>query len=256
VDYALRGSPRVTWELRDDFIDPEIYNYLLQANPNRDETDEWVDVGTEFTDQFYALDDTDRQFGKSLRVSYRIRVRTVVDTYFSEPAQVLGNLSKRQWLQARALIRRLNLDAKSLPKMQGYMLKRKLHGTTCPDCIDPITGGILNSDCATCLGTGKTTGYWQATENTMFDVSPEAEDTKRSQAGTVNNAPTVRGRFTGIPLPRRNDVWVDANSDRRYFFQSIQPAAEMNRVPIIVDAELRLAEFSDVVYDVPVTASS
>jgi len=181
-----------------------------------------------------------------------VRVRTVYETFFSETAQVMGNLSKRQWLQARAIIRRLELDPQGMENLPGYLLKRKLHGATCPDCVDPITGGILNSDCGTCLGTGKTGGYWNATSDTMFDITPEAENTKRDKMGTVNDS-TVVGSFTGIPLPRRNDVWVDANSDRRYFIQRVKPTAEIDRVPIVVQAELRLAEFSDVVYDVDIT---
>jgi hypothetical protein len=128
-------------------------------------------------------------------------------------------------------------------------MQRKLYGTPCTTCIDPITGGIMNSDCSACNGTGKVDGYWRAGANTMFDLMPEPEDTKRSDKGTVNDVIIV-GKFTGIPLPHRNDVWIDANSDRRYFVHAVKPVSEINRVPIIVQAELRLAEFGDVIYSI------
>jgi len=256
VDYALTGSARITWELREDFIDPTgSYYYTLQVNPNRSETDRWEDVGIEIFNQFYALDDTQRQHGKDLRVSYRVKVRTVWDTYTSEPAQVLGNLSKRQWLQARAIMRRVILNPKGLENFPGYLMKRRLHSTVCTDCVDPITGGITNSDCDECKGTGRIGGYWTSTSNTMFDASPEPENTKRSPMGTVNDS-VIMGRFLGIPELRRNDVWIDANSDRRYFVQSVLSRAEVNRVPVVVDAELRLAEFSDIVYDINIDEGS
>ena len=95
VDYAIKGTPRVTWELRPDFIEQGSYYYTLQANPNYNETDQWENVGVETLNQFYALDDEVRQRGKSLRVSYRVKVRTSWATYYSEPAQVQGKLTLR-----------------------------------------------------------------------------------------------------------------------------------------------------------------
>ena len=174
---------------------------------------------------------------------------TPAGTYYSEPAQVMGKLSKRQWLQARAIIRRRLLDPRGLEDLPGYLMQRKLHGTACTTCVDPITGGIRNSDCTVCKGTGRTDGYWRAGANTMFNLTPEAENTKRSERGTVNDS-TVMGQFTGIPLPHRNDVWIDANSDRRYIIHAVKPVAELNRVPLIVQAELRLAPFGDVIYTI------
>lgn len=248
VDYAVGGSARVAWEVREDLVDPRPWSFQLQVSRDGG-GDTWTDVGSAVENIFYAVDDMQRQYGKGLRLGYRIVLTTPRDTYTSETAQVLGNLSKRQWLQARALIRRIRLEARQLTSLPGYLMKRKLYGTACPDCLDPITGGVMNSDCSTCQGTGKVDGYWRATADTMFDLTPESEDTKRSEQGTVNDV-RVQGSFIGIPMLHRNDVWIDANSDRRYIIRQVRPTAELNRVPIIVKAELRLAEFGDIVYTV------
>jgi len=255
VDYAVRGTARVTWEMRHDFRDALPHSFQLQANPNHEEPDGWTDVGVAADNTDFALDDTQRQFGKTLRIAYRVVCTTSEDTYTSEPAQVLGLLSKRQWLMARAIIRRAQLRATGFESFQGYLFKRKLHGTRCVACIDPVTHETTNSACDTCKGTGRTDGYWRAATNTMFDLTPEPEDTRRSERGTVNDA-VLGGSLIGIPMVARNDVWVDGNSDRRYFFHKVTPTAELNRVPLIVRAELRLAEFSDVIYSVDLEEGS
>jgi len=249
VDYAMTGGARITWEVREDLLDPLPWDFQLQVNQDGGGT--WSNVGSSVRNTYYALDDSQRQHAKSLRTAYRVVLTTPWETYTSENAQVLGNLSKRQWLQARAIIRRQLLTPRGLDRLPGYLMKRKLYGTACTEtgCVDPITGGILNSDCAVCHGTGKVDGYWKATENTMYDLTPEGNDTKRSEKGTVNDV-TLAGSFVGVPMLHRNDVWIDANSDRRYVIGQVQTLAELGRVPIIVRAELRLAEFGDIIYTV------
>jgi hypothetical protein len=248
VDYALSASARVTWEMRRDFVDP--YPWVFQLQVSKDGGgDTWTDVGTSITNTFYALDDSQRQYGKSLRATYRVQLTTPGGTYTSNQAQVLGKLSKRQWLQARAIIRRALLRPRGLEDFPGYLMKRKIHGTACTECVDPMTGGILDSDCATCNGTGVVSGYWKAAEDKMFDLQPEGEATQRSPQGTINTVSIV-GKFIGIPAINRNDLWIDANSDRRYLVAQVAPVAELNRVPLIVRAELRLVEFGDIVYSI------
>jgi len=248
VDYAVAGSARITWGVRDTLRDPLPWDFQLQVSKDGG-GDTWTDVGSEVRNTYYALDDTQRQYGKGFTLAYRVVLTTPWGTYTSEEAQVLGLLSKRQWLQARAIIRRTLLDPRGLERLPGYLMKRKLYGTVCTECVDPITGGITNSDCSTCDGTGKVGGYWTAAENTMFDLFGEKEDTKRSERGTVNDVALV-GSFVGIPLMHRNDVWIDANSDRRYVISRVTPVSKLNRVPLIVKAELRLVEFGDVIYTI------
>lgn len=254
VDYLVAGAARVTWEMRPDLRDPKPWDFQLQVSKDGG-GDDWADVGTEVRNIYYAVDDMQRQYGKGFTLMYRVVLTTPWNTYTSEKAQILGLLSKRQWLQARAIIRRTLLNPRGLERLPGYLMKRKLYGTVCTECVDPITGGITNSDCSTCSGTGKVGGYWTAAENTMFNLTPESEDTKRSQKGTINDV-VLRGSFIGTPMLHRNDVWIDSNSDRRYIISRITPVAELNRVPLIVKAELRLVEFGDVIYTIDPTEGS
>ena len=253
VDYAIKGTARVTWELRRDFLDATPHTFQLQGNPNWNEEDPsvdlWENVGAPVVDTDYALDSTQRMYGKHLRVAYRVVLTTSVTTYTSPLAQVFGQLTLRQWLQARAIIRRAQLKPRGCEAFEGYLLKRKLQGTVCSVCVDPITGGVTDASCSVCNGTGREAGYWVAVENTMFDLSPESGDALRPELGP-NSDTKVVGKFIGIPPIHAEDVWVDAKSDRRYYITSVQSAAEIARVPIIVQAQLALAPFNDIIYSV------
>jgi hypothetical protein len=257
VDYAVRGTARISWSMRRDFTDPGPHEFQLQVNKHNGETDQWEDVGTPVTNLYYALDDEARLYGKTMRVVYRVLATTPLGHYTSEIGQILGMLSVRQWLMFRAIVRRTLLMPRGLVHHEGYLLKRKHHGTIC-SCVDPFTGGILNSDHEECGGTGKVTGFWTGTEHTMFDLAPAASDNRldpQQQRGTISD--DVRaGSFIGIPQMERGDVWVDANSDARFYILGTKNEAEINMVPIIVQAELRLAPFSDVVYSIDVDTGS
>jgi hypothetical protein len=258
VDYMIIGTSRITWELIPSFVEPAVMSFQLQVNRNADEPGAWVNVGSPVTNQLYALDTARRQFGRTLRINYRV-VMTLPDgsQHTSDNAQVLGNLTKHQWLAAKAMVRRAPLKAKSLHSFEGWLLKRRLQSPYCT-CVDPITKGVMNSNHALCGGTGRLQGYWNAAPLKIFDLSPEGEDTrtdKQLTRGTVNDATQIMGRCVGVPLAERRDVWVDAHSGRRYYVDGVNPENEINRVPILVGLKLALAPFSDAIYAVPLGLS-
>lgn len=257
VDYMVIGeSSRVSWELDPKFVQAPFMSFQLQANRNADEPDAWVNVGDPVINQLYAFDSEQRQFGQSLRINYRV-ILTMPDStvYISDNARVLGNLTKHQWLIAKAIARRGPLKAKSMHSYEGWLMRRRIQGPYC-DCVDPITKGIQNSNHPRCFGTGRVGGYWNAAQLKMFDMSPETENTRtdpRLMTGTKNiGSQQVTGRCVGIPLPQTRDIWIDAHSGRRYYVEEVVPEHEINRVPILVALKLAMAEFSDVVYQLPI----
>lgn len=254
VDYMIIGTSRITWELEPSFPTSPFMKFQLEANRNADEPDAWVTVGEPVVNQLYAIDTEQRQFGKGLRINYRVTL-TMPDstTYTSDLARVTGNLTEHQWILARAIARRGPMMAKSMHSFEGWLLKRRIQGEYC-DCVDPITKGIMNSNHKRCGGTGRVAGYWNAAVLKMFDLQPETENTRIRQTGTLNDV-QIMGRCVGIPMPSRMDVWVDAHSGKRYYIDTVQPEHEINRVPILVGLKLQLAEFSDVLYDVPLGVS-
>ena len=268
VDYAVAGVARVSWELRKGFRDAAPHTYQLQVNYNGGSATnvalpdaEWCDVGTSFVNsnssccdiaaaKITAHDDTQRIFGKRFDLVYRVKLTTPSGTYYSNPARVLGNLTNHQWLALRAMQRRIKLKSKSLVSHRGYLLKRKSYGTACSVCRDPHTGGITDSNCPTCKGTGITDGYWKAAEDTMYNMSPETIETKRNQGVRTHKTFAVQGFFLGVPGMKSRDIWVEKDSDKRYMVISVKNIAEINQVPVHVATELRLVEADDVIYTI------
>ena len=257
VDYAILGNARIEWALQETFNDPLPHSFQVQVNPNGGADDSWEDVGTPVVNGCFAIDDDRRLCGKRMDMVYRVEITTPCRVAYSGHAQVYGVLTERQWLQFRAIVRRIKAHPATLKDVPGFLLKRKSHGTPCK-CVDPFTGGITDSSCELCGGTGKVAGFWKAAENTLYDISPEKEQSHRDNnqtRGTVNDI-IVAGQFIALPTVHSRDVWVAAASDRRYYVRSTRNLAEIAQVPVLVQAELRLAPFSDVIYNVPIEEGS
>ena len=257
VDYLVAGGARVTWELQPHFREPTPYTFQLQVNPGRGEPSSgsdpalWTNTGVS-TGGYTAIDPQQNQWGKDLRVVYRVLLTTANGLYISPTAQVLGKLTTRQWLLARAIVRRLDLQVKrqSLDTYPGYLLKRRYCGPVCT-CTDDVLGGCNDSSHLPCYGTGILGGYWQAATHTLYNLQPQSRDLQRDgDRGTIDDQ-MVTGRFLGLPSLEQRDVWIDAHSDRRYIVHRVSNVAEMSQVPILVEAELRLAPFGDVIYQFP-----
>lgn len=247
TDYSVRGITRVEWALRPRFCEPP---YTFQLQVSRNGGIDWEDVGTPVVDSFQAFDDERRLCaGTDQRIVYRVEVTTGEgNVYYSSNSTVLGNLTTRQWLQVREMIRRISLDSRQMAVCEGWLFKRRVQGEVCTECVDPFTGGITNSDCAACRGTGFIDGYWLAATDNMFDLSPELRHTRQDLArGTVDDQ-IAAGLFVGLPIINSRDVWVDKQGDQRYIIHKVKHKAEMNQVPIVAEVELRLADHSDIIY--------
>jgi hypothetical protein len=238
----------------------------LQANLEGGDPSLWCDVGEPVDNSFYqtisddsackivydryAADDGVRQCGKTLRIVYRVVLTTGEAIHESPASQVLGLLSRHQWLQARAIIRKQLLEHSSLHQLPGLLMKRKIHGTVCTECVDPHTNGITDSNCPECFGTGKIDGYWAAAEDNMIDMDPDTYYSEvRGSRATINDI-IVKGTFIGLPQLNSRDVWIDSHSDKRFIVHKIRNLVELNQVPLLVQVELRMAEFTHPVYDI------
>lgn len=257
VDHLVGGGSRVSWELQKTFTDATPHTFQLQVgNTGVTGADDWADVGSAVVDTFFAVDDTQRVYGKRLTTHYRVKLTTGADVYYSKVAATYGLLSKRDWLIAKSVVRKelLRHDKKTSPN--GYFLKRKWRETASivdHKIVDPLTGETVKTIGTTGKGTSKAGGYYTAVSMFM-ELSPETHNIKndRQARATINDV-RVTGRTVAFPQLNTKDVWVDSSSDKRYFVHSVQHVAEIRGVPIIVKVELRPAAFNDPVYEVVIS---
>ncbi len=253
VDYLVMGGARISWEIDPRFHAPAPFTFQLSVNRNADEPNNWQPVGDPVVNSYFGIDSNYRLYAKNARLSYRIGLTDGANNnYISPIATILGNLTLRQHIYAQAIIRRAKLQRTQLPKIQGWLFKRKLFGTTC-DCVDELTGTVTDPDCSDCFGTGKVSGYWQGTSELLYDLSPATRETKlddQLNRGAVDDATIRQGVLVGEPFVETKDLFVLQNSDQRYTIKAIKHLAEIDNIPLISQITLALLPMTDPVYKV------
>jgi len=261
VDYLLQGGARISWTIARHFRDPDpdTWRYTLQVSEHRGlpsydaqdslRDDDWQDVGSTEVNVNQLLDSSPRAFGKTLLVSYRVRLETDLGLYYSPPAVALGKLNKQDWLRAREIIRKEQLLHRKGTSNEGYLLRRKRTGTPCTKCLDPATGDVTLSRCDLCQGTRYLGGYFAPVSATFCRIEPNStrEHRKPDSTGTEKQDVT-QGRIVAVPGLESMDVWVDGDTDLRYHVHVVGIVAQIRSVPLVLNVELRQAPFDDPVY--------
>jgi len=261
VSHLVRGCTSVFWELTEDFYGVQPFEFQLQVSEAPHPVDDaWTDVGPPVIDQFLVQDNQRRAYGKINRTHYRVKLTEADGTeHFSDPTGMMGTLRKSDWNIARELLRQETLAFKSgHSAQQGYLLKRRITGEDCPECLDHLTNEITDPNCRICWGTGKRCGYYYPVCNVWADFDPKTYRTHLDAGqsrGTVLDI-VVRARMLNTWLLGEEDVWINQKTDDRYYIHTVQNVVEIRGIPIAANVELRPAPFTDIIYEIPVSAQN
>lgn len=254
VDHLIQGGSRIWWRLDPSFNDPEPHTFQLQVGttglPN---ARDWRNVGASFDGGYFATDDEQRLRGKTLLTHYRVTLTTPLGTYVSPAVGVEGELSEKNLLLAREIIRKERLRGGEFAWRQGVLLKRLRYGPDCTVCRDRATGETTDGDCPECNGTGKQFGFHPPAPLCVEFLSQKSSnETVDPTRGSVNDVP-VKLRLLGFPMLNKSDVWVDGRSDERWIVESVKYESVMQGVPIIITADVNLLPYSHRAYSVNVS---
>lgn len=215
----------------------------------------WEVVG-EVVDHYLIVDPVQRIFGKNSRVSYRVAALVPGgDPLFSPVKHGTGNLRGSDLRTAMLMVRREEEAYRLRTGQCGYLYKRRHWGQDCERCRNFDTGQVtINPGCPTCYGTGFTDGYFNPVE---YWVSESAKAQKSGQRlmvdmirGTVSDEQVFR-RGIACPQISSRDVWIDGDTDVRYYVDMVLPI-EMRGVPLFYDPiGMRPAPATDLIYDLP-----
>ena len=157
VDNMVRGVTRVWWQLEPTFNEPGPRVFQLQVgNTGLRDAIDWRNVGAPVTDGYLAHDDAWRATGSDLVTHYRVTLTTNNEVYISQAVNCFGELSERDWVLAREVLRKEQLRHKYV-SVDGYLLKPYRFGRPCKKCRDELTGETLDSNCVICNGCGLVT---------------------------------------------------------------------------------------------------
>jgi len=251
--YSVNGTTRIEWVLSRLFSDLQPHVFTLQGNHSSTQSSDFEDIGLPVENVFYAEDDEKRVFAQTNDFYYRVKLVTPLAIYYSETVSAYKNLQFRDWRLARDVIRKETLRHNKYTSLTGFLLKRKRYGSRCTACTDYLTDEVTNSDCTVCKGTGLLQGYFAAVPSFLeIALHQQREEMDNVQAvGTKKDMVFQNCRMLGDPVPDSYDVFVDSGSDRRFIIHEIISAAEMRGYPVATNVNVRQANFSDIVYSIP-----
>lgn len=255
VWHMARGSTEICWGLSENYFPTGPLHFYVDFG--RAGTDEWVALNTEpVVDACCFVDPCQRTWEMLSDHYYRVRMLQPsvpgCPVITSAPTLGSGRLNKKDWLRAREIIRKENLQAK-IDDTPGFLLKRKKFGVACPNCRDWDTKDIVDSNCPVCFGVGIVGGYYPGI---MYSVELNAQWARRLNLGSppkgLNSDSIKLARVIMYPVIDTKDVWVRVDNDERYIIDSYQLVADMKGVPLVAMATLKLAPATDIVYSVPI----
>lgn len=256
VSYLVAGHSKVMWELLPTFTDPQPYAFQLQWGRTTDpDADDWADVGGPVTNVYFAYDPEQRVFGKENWAYYRVKVTTPLGSYVSLPADARGTLSKRDWLKARNLARRVRTQSRLGEAQEGYLLRRRVAGTPCQTCLDFITREPRQgTDCPECYGTGFSCGYFYPQGCTWAKILPKAyrASVDGQMRGTVNDVVVQAQNMIVDGFLNEDDVYVAKITDERYYVHKVQHTAEIRGAGVLANVELRPIPYSSRIYQIEI----
>lgn len=255
VDYMVRGTSRIWWQLDPSFKDPGPYIFQVQVGSTAiPEADDWQNVGAPVIGGFYTTDDSPHSSGTVLITHYRVTLTTPVGKYVSAPSPVSGELTEADWLISREILRKERLRFNKVA-INGYLLKAFRYGAPCPRCRDKLTQEASDTDCPVCYGTGFEGGYHPALPLQCWDLTPQIiqEDIDTNLKGSARENAYATARVIGFPALNYLDIWVNGTSDERWSVLDIQIAAASRGVPLVYQVKLGLLPLTNTAYHLPLT---
>lgn len=258
LETAVRtyGGTVIAWELNKLFRANAPLTFNVYAS--RSGVGGWSLVASE-QDACLAVDPYRWLYAVAPHLFYKVILRDADgNEYESHVHQMLSDFNQHDMAIVRDMLRKETLRNTRYAGQHGYLLKRRRWGTLCTVCTDWDTGEVKNASCTTCYGTGFVGGYFRPVH---YWVSPSAPGVKRrtehqpeAQAVTEDRVRAVRG--INCPWLDSYDVWVESNTDRRYFVHSVQEITYRDMAIIFDPIELRLAPATDIIYTFPLDPDS
>lgn len=253
---AFRISPSYvggflySWSISGGFNDPAPWTFRVYKGPTNDGP--WECMSPDLVNVLAWHDEGGKNLvGKSNTLYFCAELRTSCGMYFSEPIQPYGDLSRRDFLLAREIMRREALRARVLAGTVCDLYIRSTFGPKCPYCIDPVTGDVRDSNCRKCFGTGRYPAYF-GPHRMLLSFSPDVAHTMSNSNDGTHETRTFEALAIGNPVMKKGDVIVDKAQDKRYVIGVASSVSEVRRITCLQKVGFEEAPLSDPIYRIGV----
>lgn len=234
------------WIVAQEFSDPAPWFFWVEQGQTQDGP--WSEFSPKIVQQYMYQQPTGMLVPKDPVLYFRIRMQTPIATYYSGVRTPYGDLNRRDFLQAREIMRLEVVQAEKKAGILGQIWMKSVFGPVCTACTDPITGTVVNPDCKQCWGTGRQPGYHGPYNCWMVFTARQRDKHMKPDDMGPHEDYVFTVRMIGAPLLKKDDVLVDPNSDRRYYVNGVTNVMELRRVPLIQQIEAREAPTSEQIY--------
>ena len=235
-----------TWAVAPEFAVPGPWSFWVQSGAT--DHGPWTDMSPELLDQFAWQYEGEMLVPKDQVLFFRVKMVATGTEYVSSIRTPYGDLSRRDFLQAREIMRNEAVQAKQKTGILGQLWSKSIFGKPCPACTDPITHDVINPDCEVCDGTGIIGGY-HGPYSAWMTFSPAQRNKQMKPDGMgIGEDYVFQVRMIGCIHVKKDDVLVDPRTDKRYYVNSVSNIMELRRVPLIQMVEAREAPTSEQIY--------
>ena len=256
-----RDSLTISWSLESSVADPSLYTVAvlrssseagpysvlsseLGAGSINSYEDTSVNLHSRFREYFYRVRATETATGST-------------QTYGSAPLQAIvsgeepGSVFLEAFpdLEALEAIRRFDLVAKEYAGRRVLVLTNRSEGTHCTNCWDLLKRRRKFSNCATCYGTGRTSGYFSPAE--CYAVKPPGKEVAALTPLFELQPNDAVMWFSSTPRLSPRDLVIDADG-RRWRVLQVEKSEKLWALTRQT-AQLREITKDQVEYDVPIS---
>ena len=238
-----------SWRLNDDFSAPPPFEFRVQMAPTP--VGPWVDISGPVTESM-CWADVRKPVGKTSSRNYRVTLKDGSGRmYASEPKLPCTDLDLHEFLLAREIMRKEELNARKFSGVLGQVWLEAEYGFPCPECLDPITRMPTNSHCRKCHGTGKWPSHYGPFEMWLQFSQKQNHGASHDDAGGTKDDKQFSVRAVGTPRLKKNDIVRDPANGKMYYIHTVTNAAEIRRIPIVQQLAVSEAATTDQCYDLP-----
>jgi hypothetical protein len=189
---------------------------------------------------------------------YRVEVTTPAGQRLSaveEVGPIIGqqedDLRRRKMGQYhRRAIRNMSLALQQFVGTPVALLKRRVWGTRCKDCWDPISKEVIRANCTNCWSTGFEGGYWNPTLAYVRRGAGTSATQITPQQKSDSNEVTVW--MLDMPAMERDDIIVFFDDQKRFRIdRQVQTEIRLQTVHQIFTCQE--IDHSDIIYRFPVS---